>query len=155
MLFRSVIENNFHEGSAVITVATIGGACYINNNRNATLNFTNFSGSNVTCFGQTLGNYDSVIDNVAYSNFVQTDTTNGYQIFGRQTKFRVFSKNVGVTNELFNCYTVGDNANGYLGGSLKLKQIAATDAQTDSVYVSSADGKLYFKDSGGVSHSLY
>jgi len=150
-----VIENNYHETAAVITVATIGGGCYINNNRNATLNFTNFSGSNVTCFGQAQGNYDTTIDNVAYSNFVQTDTANGYQIFGRQAKFRVFSKNAGTTNEIFNCYTVGNNANGFLGGSLKMKQIAAADAQTDSVYVSSADGKLYFKNSSGTSFALY
>lgn len=149
-----VISDNYHETVAKITIASITSA-FVSNNTRATLYYTNFDGSNVFTVNQPLGNYDTVVDNATYSNNILTDRTDGYQVFGRIAKFRVFSKNAGVTNEIFNCKTSGNNADGYLGGSFKMKQIAAADAQADSVYVSSVDGKLYFKDAGGTSHALY
>lgn len=149
-----VIENNYHETIAKITISNITSA-YVANNARATLYLTNFDGSNVTTFNQPLGDYDTQVDNAKYSNYVATDSTNGYQVFGRLSRFRVFSKNSGVTNEIFHCETSGSNATGYLGGSLKMKQIAAADAQTDSIYINSSDGKLYFKNSAGVSNALY
>jgi parallel beta-helix repeat protein len=149
-----VIADNYHETVAKITITNITSA-YVANNARATLYFTNFDGSNVTTFNQPLGNYDTIVDNLTYSSYVAQDRTDGYQVFGRIAKFRVFSKNAGVTNEIFNVKTAGSNAAGYLGGSLQLKKIAAADAQTDSIYISVADGKLYFKDAAGISYALY
>jgi parallel beta-helix repeat protein len=150
---RLVIANNYHETVARIQIDFVNSA--IVNNNNATLYFGSDEGANVTTFNQPLGNYDSIVDNLTYSSYVAQDRTDGYQVFGRIAKFRVFSKNAGVTTEIFNARTAGSNAAGYLGGSLQMKKIAAADAQTDSIYISVADGKLYFKDAGGTSYALY
>lgn len=151
---RLVIANNYHETVARIQIDYVDSAIVTNNN--ATLYFGSDEGANVTTFNQPLGNYDSIVDNLTYSSYVAQNRTDGYQVFGRTAKFRVFSKNLGVTNEIFNCKTYGNDAAGYLGGSLQMKSIHASDAQNGSVFVNLDDGgKLYFKDAGGTSHALY
>lgn len=150
-----VIENNYHETVALITIASMSGDAYISNNRNATMNFLTFDGSNATLFNQNPGNYQTQIDNTTYSNFVSPTRTDGYQIYGRLARLHAFSRNVGVTYTIFDGKTVGLWAEDYIEGSLKLEPMPAADAQNGSIYVNTADGKLYFKDAGGVSHALY
>jgi len=61
------------------------------------------------------------------------------------------------TDKVWTMTKTSINAAGGYGyfNNLRLTPIAAAAANDVSVYVSSVDGKLYFKDAGGTSHALY